>query len=178
MRKQWDVVEILRHSRHDWLNKIQLIKGNLALNKLERVKEIIEEIVREAQQEGKLTYLKANGFAELLMTYNWEARRFTLEYEVLGDVCDLSACDEALTDWCEKFLRILEEQAATNESNHLSISIETEDGKVKIFFDYTGRLADTNTLTKWLSRHSNELVTVESFNVNHDEMTVFLTVQT
>ena len=29
--KKLDDVEVLRHSRHDWLNKIQLIKGNLRI---------------------------------------------------------------------------------------------------------------------------------------------------
>ena len=47
IEKEWNTVEVLRHARHDWLNKLQLIKGNLDLNELDRAKEIINEIVIE-----------------------------------------------------------------------------------------------------------------------------------
>ncbi len=65
MEKKWSTVDVLRHARHDWLNKLQLIKGNLDLNKPERVKQIIEEIVHEAQAEAKLSNLKIPLFASL-----------------------------------------------------------------------------------------------------------------
>ncbi|WP_082892657.1 Spo0B domain-containing protein [Rossellomorea aquimaris] len=35
MRENWGVVEALRHARHDWMNDLQLIKGNLDLNRLD-----------------------------------------------------------------------------------------------------------------------------------------------
>ena len=66
MEKEWDVVEVLRYARHDWLNKLQLIKGNLALNRLDRANEIIEEIVNESKHESKLTNINMRLFAALL----------------------------------------------------------------------------------------------------------------
>ncbi len=39
---EWNIVDLLSHSRHDWMNKLQLIKGNLSLQKYERVNDIIE----------------------------------------------------------------------------------------------------------------------------------------
>ena len=47
MDKNWTTFEVLRQTRHDWLNKIQIIKGNLELNKIDRVKGYIEEIIIE-----------------------------------------------------------------------------------------------------------------------------------
>jgi stage 0 sporulation protein B (sporulation initiation phosphotransferase) len=174
MKKQWNIVEVLRQSRHDWLNKIQLIKGNLALNKLERVKEIIEEIVIETQHEAKLTNLNALEFAELLMTYNWQAQHFRLEYEVLGDVCDLSAYDEELVNWCRQFFYVLKEHADGNGENHLSISIQIEEN-VRFFFDYSGTITNTNSLKEWISSHmAGTAVFVETFEVHNEEMTVVL----
>jgi stage 0 sporulation protein B (sporulation initiation phosphotransferase) len=176
MKKQWHIVEVLRQSRHDWLNKIQLIKGNLALNKLDRVKEIIEEIVIETQQEAKLTNLNALEFAELLMTYNWQAQHFQLEYEVLGDVCDLSAYDEELANWCRQFFYVLEEHADGNGENHLSISIEIEEN-VRFFFDYSGTITNASSVKEWISSHmAGTAVFVETFEVHNDEMTVVLKV--
>jgi stage 0 sporulation protein B (sporulation initiation phosphotransferase) len=174
MKKEWNVVEVLRQSRHDWLNKIQLIKGNLVLNKLERVKEIIEEIVIEMQHEAKLTNLNAFAFAELLMTYNWQARHFRLEYEVLGDVCDLSSYDEELADWCRQFFYVLEEYADGNGDNYLSISIEIKEN-VRFFFDYSGTITNVNSLEQWLRNHmAGTAVFVEMFTIHNEEMTIVL----
>lgn len=58
MDKKKEFIELLRHYRHDWLNVLQLIKGNLALNKLNRVEEIIREIVIHTENESKLSNLQ------------------------------------------------------------------------------------------------------------------------
>lgn len=177
MKKRWSVLDALRHSRHDWLNKIQLIKGNLALNKVERVNEIIEEIVRDMQHESKLTNLKAGRFAELLLTYNWEARNVTVSYEVLGDGGDLSAHDEELTEWCCAFFKMLEQQADMSRENHLDVSIEAMDGEVRLFFDYSGTIKDAEAITTWLEEHrSARSIHLEHASIHNDEMTVLINI--
>jgi stage 0 sporulation protein B (sporulation initiation phosphotransferase) len=175
MEKQWRIVDVLRHSRHDWLNKIQLIKGNLALNKIERVYEIINDIICEMQHETKLTNLKAVQFAELLMTYNWQPRLISLEYEVLGEERDLSLYDEDLTQWSSSFLAFMERQADARQENHMSISIEVMPEEVNIFFDYSGAMEDTNAIRDWLYRHPpSPSIYLDSFDIHTDEMTVLI----
>ncbi|MFE4096375.1 Spo0B domain-containing protein [Priestia sp. YIM B13484] len=88
MEKEWDVVEVLRYARHDWLNKLQLIKGNLALNRLDRANEIIEEIVNESKHESKLTNINMRLFAGFVMTYHWNNHAVRLDVEVLGELKD------------------------------------------------------------------------------------------
>jgi stage 0 sporulation protein B (sporulation initiation phosphotransferase) len=179
MEKRWTVLEALRHSRHDWLNKIQLIKGNLALNKIERVNEIIEDIVRDMQHETKLTNLRAGRFAELLMTYNWEARKVCVAYEVLGDGGDLSAHDDELTEWCAAFFEAVEQQADFHSENHLEVSIDMADGQPRLFFDYSGTIKDAEALAAWLrQRGCGRMMRVEHFSVHNDEMTVMLHIGT
>ncbi|GAJ38224.1 sporulation initiation phosphotransferase B [Saccharococcus caldoxylosilyticus] len=175
MEKQWRIVDVLRHSRHDWLNKIQLIKGNLALNKIERVYEIINDIICEMQHETKLTNLKAVQFAELLMTYNWQPRLISLEYEVLGEERDLSLYDEDLTQWSSSFLAFMEKQADGRQENHMSISIEVMPQGTNIFFDYSGTIQDENEVKRWL--HNCQLppsIYLDTFDVHTNEMTVLI----
>lgn len=175
MEKHWRIVDVLRHSRHDWLNKIQLIKGNLTLNKIERVYEIIDEIIGEMQQETKLTNLKAVQFAEWMMTYNWQTRLISLEYEVLGDECDLSSYDEDLTTWSSNFLNLMEQQADTHDENHMSISIEVLSEEVKLFFDYSGTIKDKDIIVQWLREHRQQAaIHLESFDIHNNEMTVLI----
>ena len=70
IKKEWNTVDILRHVRHDWLNKLQLIKGNLDLDKIDQAHRIIEEIIIEAQNETKLSNLNIPKFTSysLLIT--------------------------------------------------------------------------------------------------------------
>jgi len=175
MEKRWTVVEVMRHARHDWLNKIQLIKGHLALNKIERVKEIINGIIGEMQQETRLTNLKAERFAELVMTYNWEPRPVFLEYEITGGEADLSLYDERLTEWCRDFLRLLETQADRQTENHICLSIELSYGRALLFLDYRGAWQDAEAVRSWLE-HCEPLppLRLVSFAVGTEELTVEL----
>ncbi|MGP3559653.1 Spo0B C-terminal domain-containing protein [Geobacillus sp. BK01] len=175
MEKRWTVIEVMRHARHDWLNKIQLIKGHLALNKVERVQEIINGIIGEAQQETRLTNLKAERFAELIMTYNWEPHPIFLEYEVVGDEADLSLYDEPLSEWCRRFFRLLEEQADEQRENHLCLTIEIGHGRAALFFDGRGAWRDGEAVRAWLGRYEpSGPLRLVSFAVGADELTVEL----
>jgi stage 0 sporulation protein B (sporulation initiation phosphotransferase) len=179
MKREWKVVEVLSHSRHDWLNKIQLIKGNLSLNKIDRVKEIIEEIVHESQNESHLTNLKMLKFAGLLMTYNWEQHHFRVEYEVLGDVKDLSRYDELIYDWCIEFFSVLNHSIDCNGDNNLSISIETFTNELRFFFDFSGIITDGETVNNWFEKEqsADNFFELLDFQLQTDEMLVVLRVK-
>ena len=57
MEKRWTIVEALRHSRHDWLNKVQLIKGNLSLQRMDHINKIIQQIINR-QEENYLHQMR------------------------------------------------------------------------------------------------------------------------
>lgn len=179
MKKEWNVVEVLSHSRHDWLNKIQLLKGNLSLNKIDRVKEIIEEIVHESQNESHLANLKMHKFAGLLMTYNWEQHHFRLEYEIVGDVKDYSRYDDSLHNWCIEFFSVLDHSIDCNNDNNLSISIETFNDELRFFFDFSGIITDREVIINWFNKQRSEenFFQILDYQVQTDEMLVVLRLQ-
>ncbi|WP_453994703.1 Spo0B C-terminal domain-containing protein [Bacillus nitroreducens] len=176
MDTKWSTIDVLKHTRHDWLNKIQLIKGNIALNKMERVKTIIEEIVIDAQNETHLTNLHIPTFAALIMTYNWESHKFQLDYEVVGDVRDLTSYDTALTEWSIQFFSILEETVDEMGENHLSLTIDCTTEETRFFFDFSGILKERENLTNWLKRMNQSaqfLETIE-YHVHKEEVNIIL----
>ncbi|MBU8879546.1 sporulation initiation phosphotransferase B [Bacillus sp. FJAT-29790] len=155
MNKDWNVIEVLRYARHDWLNKIQLIKGNLALNKMDRAKEIIDEIVMEAQAEAKLSNLNLPQFASLLLTYNWENHLFQLEYDVLdGSKCDYLN-DEWLAKWTSSFFACLNSSINCFDENHLSVTIDPQKEATRFFFDFRGIITDREQLEFFLREASS-----------------------
>ncbi|MBM6619736.1 sporulation initiation phosphotransferase B [Bacillus suaedaesalsae] len=176
--KEWNVVDVLRHSRHDWLNKLQLIKANIDLNRIDRVKDIIEEIVMETQNEAKLTNLQLDKLAGFLMTYNWECHNFSLEFEVLGNTVNLSSYDDEMVTWCDTFFTLLNESVLNAGENHLSLSIHTEDSDVRFFFDFSGTITDSQRLHDWLqSQVSNNIPVSSEFSVSEKELSFELLIQ-
>ena len=102
MGKNWTTFEVLRQSRHDWLNKIQIIKGNLELNKIDSVKGYIEEIIIECQQDARLSNLALPKFGELLMTANWSNWKFECEYEVIEVFEGFQNLDNLIYEWTNR----------------------------------------------------------------------------
>lgn len=155
MENNWDVVKVLRYARHDWLNKIQLIKGNLSLNRLERAQDIINEIVMEAQQEARLSNLNLPHFAGLLLITNWKQHHFRIEYEVLGDIQSVKLDDTLLTEWTSMFFVTLNACIEVFQENHLSISILPKENGAQFFFDFTGSILKQSELEDFLMDSHN-----------------------
>lgn len=176
MEKDWDIVEVLRHSRHDWLNRLQLIKGNLDLNRLDRAKAVIDEIVIEAQHESKLSNLNCPLFASLLMKSNWEGHSFQLEYEVLQESESLTFNDCLLTNWTNSFFGCLNSAIEAFQENHLSITIDLKAEGVRFFFDFSGIIIKNELIEKFLNDpKSNEMdLVVKEFFENELALEVFM----
>jgi stage 0 sporulation protein B (sporulation initiation phosphotransferase) len=174
--KEWNTVDLLSHSRHDWMNNLQLIKGNLSLQKYDRVNEIIEELVIEAKQESKLCNLKMPSFASFLMTFNWSNHHFVLEYEVLGNVLSLEAFDDIMTQWSRDFLDIIDKTVDVCSENHLSMTIDisSEEEGIRFFFDFNGIIKDTDRVTNWLQSVNHSQINVNEFHVNTYELSTVI----
>ncbi|QED48779.1 sporulation initiation phosphotransferase B [Cytobacillus dafuensis] len=155
MRTDWNMIEVLRYARHDWLNKIQLIKGNLALNKIDRAKEIIDEIVVEAQQEAKLSNLNIPQFASLLLTYNWENHLFQVEYDILECSKIDHLDDDLLTNWTDTFFVCLNSSIKRFHENHLSVTIDPQIDGTRFFFDFRGIITDKKQIELFLEQSSS-----------------------
>lgn len=176
MEKEMNIIEVLRHSRHDWLNKLQLIKGNLDLNRTDRAKAVIDEIVVQAQHESKLSNLHIHSFAALLLKTNWENPAFILEYEVLEDAEPVAIKDENLTSWTKLFFICLNKAIEVFQENHLSITIEPQLDGIRFFFDFRGIIVNRKLIEKFLAEPtSTELgVAVNGFSDSELALEVFM----
>ncbi|MED1204780.1 sporulation initiation phosphotransferase B [Heyndrickxia acidicola] len=153
--KNWTVVEVLRHARHDWMNKLQLIKGNVALNKYDQVERILEEIIMEAHQESRISNLKLPAFAQLLLTFNWEHHQFQIEYEMLNEEGELAADDLKISQWLTSLFDILDHAVAPYHDNHLYISFDTFENSVRFFFEFSGTITNKETVAEWMEEQKN-----------------------
>jgi stage 0 sporulation protein B (sporulation initiation phosphotransferase) len=172
MKKEWDTIEVLRHARHDWMNKLQLIKGNLALNKVDRAKDIIEEIIMEARQDAKLSNLHLPQFASKLLTCNWENHFFQLEYEVMDSQIFHRLNDQQLARWTEQLFETLDSSIERYQENHLSVTIDPQEKGIGFFFDFSGIINDKNRIEIFLAQQPGQGFRVISDGVVDGELTI------
>lgn len=165
MKRDWNTIEVLRHARHDWLNQIQLIKGNISLNNIARVNEIIDEIVAESKHQSKLSNMNLPQFASLLLTCNWENHLFQLEFECV-EQNHLCADDHRLANWTNVFFEVLDESIKKFHDNYLSITIESQAKGIGFFFDFSGIIISKDHMEDFLkSQLSLEIgVKVQQFS--------------
>lgn len=168
MKKDWDILQILGHSRHDWLNFVQLIKGNLDLKKYDRLEEIIQVIIQQTQNESKLSNLHLSQFASKLLVFNWgNSHNFQIKFEVVGATQNLAIFEESLIKWLDDFTFVLNESCQKFGDNHLLIIIELIDESCPQFtFNFHGNLIDVTKIKKFLENEKNwdeQLKKVESY---------------
>ena len=162
MDKNWTTFEVLRQARHDWLNKIQIIKGNLELNKIDSVKGYIEEIIIESQQDARLSNLNLPKFSELLMTANWNNWKFECEYEVIEVIEGFPKLDQLMYEWTNRYFHMLEKQLDPFLENILTISLCQNEGMdMSCSYHLQGKLNDLETLKTVLFTSLEKEQTIE-----------------
>ncbi|KXZ15274.1 sporulation protein [Bacillus nakamurai] len=141
-----ELIHLMGHFRHDWMNKLQLIKGNLSLQKYDRVVEIIDEMVIDAKHESKLSNLKTPHLAFDFLTFNWKSQYMRLEYEVLGEIKDLSAYDQKLSNMMRKLFHLFGLAVSNESENHLTVSLQTDhpDRQLILYLDFHGTIANAD----------------------------------
>jgi len=176
MKKQWNVTDLLRNTRHDWLNTIQLIKGNIELNRLDRVEEIIEKVIQQTRNEAKLSNLCIPALTEELLTFNWNNHSFALETEVIGDQADLSTYQEELTNWTKAFLVHLDKYCSWTVDNHLLVTMQLLEEK-RVIFDFHGQLRNISVLQEWINTNGGIMETTKLIEYEISETEVYVVIQ-
>lgn len=116
-----DLVELLRHVRHDTLNQIQLLQGYLTLGRTEKVRELLEGWIKVAREETKLSNLNCPRLAAFLLTYQWQNYSPLLGFIVNGTGTFTSNQDRILTTWFKQFFDRLEQLVEKGSENHIKV---------------------------------------------------------
>ncbi|MEJ9228228.1 sporulation initiation phosphotransferase B [Peribacillus butanolivorans] len=171
MDKNWTTIETLRQTRHDWLNRIQIIKGNLELNKIDRVKGIIDEIIIETQNEARLTSLNLPKFSEMLLTSNWNNGSFYCEYEIIDVFEGSTELDELMYRWTNDYFKVLEKNLDPFFENILAVSMcKKEISDMRCSFHMQGRFIDQAAVMEFLEKSLTAEQSIDILECNEDEL--------
>ncbi|MBF0706385.1 Spo0B domain-containing protein [Alkalihalobacillus hwajinpoensis] len=125
---------------------MQLIKGNLALDHVDRAKEIIEEIIIQSRQEAKLSNLNAPKLAEYILTFNWCNHLFQLDFEVIGDEYDICVYEADLIELISRCTTVLDSYVKVPSDHHLLLTLQLYHEEIHLVFDFQGEVSDQNKL--------------------------------
>lgn len=103
-----EVLDVLRHYRHDWMNQLQLIYGYASMDKMDKVKEKVQEVLESSKEESKLLGLKAPTFAMWAIRFNSIYNQFRLSYHIEA-AHDLSSNDEELVTVCHSLMQLMDD---------------------------------------------------------------------
>ncbi|MFG6118968.1 Spo0B domain-containing protein [Thalassobacillus sp. B23F22_16] len=138
-----EVMELLRHARHDWMNELQLIQGYASMGKMDKVKEKTNDVMQKAEEERRLMNLNTPYLSLWLMSFNWHHPFFRLTYEVKGETVDLRHKDITLYAHCEEIIRVFERfsDSSTLYQGKVRIELHTSD-RVEISVVLSGEFED------------------------------------
>lgn len=156
---------------------VQLIKGNLALKKYDRIEEIIQEIVIKSQEESKLSNLQIPQFASQVLVHNWEGHNFQLEFEVKGTLRNLSEVDLELTSFLSTLTVALNTYSKQYGENFLLLTVDCSmQEDVMVVFDFQGTIHNENQIREIVESNIrlNEKTILEELYINNDGVYIAL----
>ncbi|WAA10253.1 Spo0B C-terminal domain-containing protein [Fervidibacillus albus] len=165
--KNWDPIELLRHTRHNWLNKLQVIQAYLTIGNEKRVKELIDEIIFECEQEAKLSNLPFRQLSTFFLTYPFENNPVLLKYEVDSDGTANGTMDEKISMWFQQLMKNINEAVFIGEENEMYIKIEVKNQSIRFFIHFTGLIEDGNPVENFIKQADATLV-VENFQFSKE----------
>ena len=172
MDKNAEIVKMLQYSRHDWLNRLQLIKGNIALNRIDRVEELMDEIVFQTRQEAIVSSLNTPQLAYMLLTYNWQTKHFLLEYEINIDPQSTQINDQLITNWLEEVLDKINYLCDEYYENKLKIIFAEKNKQVQVTLHLTGILKIIEEVPDWDINNEQCSVTMNIETLNKNELRI------
>lgn len=90
------IIQLLQRRRHDDLNEMQLLKAYFEMEKYDKFKKKLTEMVETVFLEQKLFNLHAPQFSLLITQYNYKYRNSNVTYNIHIDQADLSHVDHDL----------------------------------------------------------------------------------
>ncbi|CEH28254.1 Spo0B domain-containing protein [Aneurinibacillus migulanus] len=145
-----EIIEVMNHQRHDWLNHIQVLLGYLKLEKYEMCEEYIRKITADANRDTLVSRLEYPPLVAYLLSFNALHNNVRIEVEIPAPF-SLLTLEEGprIGDFILSVVKLYQQHALYNngESNTLLLTLHCEDGALRVVADFAGELdAEKSTL--------------------------------
>jgi stage 0 sporulation protein B (sporulation initiation phosphotransferase) len=179
---QKQMIELISHYRHDWMNDIQLLFGYVKLKKYDRLDDCMDKIRNKVLQESNITKLGIPSLIAFFVSFRLYYNALALELEMEEDInlVSLPIDTEKVSHLVQMTVKLLNSHAvpAFEEPNVLSIQFDLEDEALLFDLIYQGgydeaelRLGMKQILTKFIAQFAT---IEEEYTANQAVMTIRL----
>ncbi|WP_239584350.1 Spo0B domain-containing protein [Aquibacillus albus] len=150
--KEEDMIDLLRHYRHDWLNEVQLLMGYSSMGKLDKVQDKLKEVIEGANKERNLDRLSIPKTAIWLISFNWRYDNFRMDYQVETNN-NLASYDDQIHNQLERLIKLFSSQSDEMELYHVKIVIKestNKKGATELVLSISGTFSHIEILEKEL----------------------------
>jgi len=121
-----ELVDLLRLVRHDTLNQIQLLQGYLTLGRTEKVRQLLDEWIKNAREEANLSNLNCPRMATFFLTYKFQDYSPILHFTVKGEGKFSDEQDCIFSTWFKRFFDRIEQLVTKGKENYIKVAIEMQ----------------------------------------------------
>ncbi|MFD1414000.1 Spo0B domain-containing protein [Oceanobacillus jeddahense] len=146
-----ETVRLIQKYRHDLMNRLQIVSGYLSMEKTDKAKRNLDDVLRYYEEERNLMRLNADSFMIWILQFQDAYPSFALTYRVeLLESVEKSIDEQELLITCKKLLAVLSEAAKELHVYDLFLHIQEKE-------------------TYWIIRMHIKDVTLENMNVKNIE---------
>jgi stage 0 sporulation protein B (sporulation initiation phosphotransferase) len=139
---QREMIDLISHYRHDWMNDIQLLFGYISLKKYDKLDECMDKIRSKVLQESSAAKLGIPSLIAFFISFRLYYNALALELEMEQDVnlASLPIDKEKVSRLVQMTVKLFHSNAiASNEEpNILSVQFDLEDDALVFDLIYRG----------------------------------------
>lgn len=143
-----EVVNILRHYRHDLINKLQIVHGYLTMKKYDKLGQTLDELFKELDEERKLLHLGIPQFTLWVVCFNTSYSNFRLSYKIHTNTALPKEMDTYAVSVSQSIMKILEQCCKPFELHEMNLEISEKHSEFLFEFHINGILSDINSLIR------------------------------
>jgi sensor histidine kinase regulating citrate/malate metabolism len=139
---QRQLIDLISHYRHDWMNDIQLLFGYVSLKKYDKLDDCMDKIRTKALQESCTAKLGIPSLVAFFITFRLHYHALTLELEMEQDInlASLPMEHENVSRLIQSIIQLFNSHAEPSDelSNGLSVQFDLESDALLFDLVYQG----------------------------------------
>ena len=179
---QRQIIELISHYRHDWLNDLQLLFGYVSLKKYDKLEGCMDKIRTKTLQESSIAKLGIPSLVAFLISFRlyYNALALVLEMDEDINLASLPLDQEKVSRLVQMTVKLIHAHAvpSLDEPNVLSVQFDLESNALLFDLIYQGgydEIALQQGIKLILSAFTIQFATIEEeYTANQAVMTIRL----
>jgi stage 0 sporulation protein B (sporulation initiation phosphotransferase) len=169
-----EVMTLLGFTRHEWMNRLQLLHSYSKLGKDEKVQEKIEEAIHLADEERKLSNLNIPETFVWILSFNWTYSQFRITFQVQESMPKIWEYDKRIRENLEAVVDALSESAQEMELYEGLLHVKTREEEPVIEMSFVGTFTGWDNLQQIGQKDYVREVKIESLPEKKSRCTIVL----